>query len=69
MATGDPANLYHTCVENRISMCGFIPACIVMQALLRETPHLAPSLVDYCNSASTNGDTSRVVGYAGVLLD
>ena len=50
-------------------MCGFLPACITMQALLELTPSLKPELVDYSNSAKASGDTSRVVGYAGVLLD
>ncbi len=69
MCTGDPRNLYDTCVQNDISMCGFIPACIIMQVLLKLSPTLEPELVDYCNSAKATGDTSRVVGYAGVLLD
>ena len=57
------------CVQNDISMCGFIAACIIMQALLKLSPTLEPQLVDYCNSAKATGDTSRVVGYAGMLLD
>ena len=69
MRTGDPRVLYQTCVEHKISMCGFIPACIIMQTLRRQSSALEPELVDYCNSGKTSGDMSRVVGYAGMLLD
>ncbi len=69
MCTGEPRKLYDICLRHDISMCGFIPACIIMQALLRLDPQLRPELVDYSNSANASGDTSRVVGYAGVLLD
>ncbi len=69
MCSGDPKKLYDTCINNDISMCGMIPACIIMRALLEQSPALRPQLIDYCNSASTTGDESSVVGYAGVLLD
>jgi AmmeMemoRadiSam system protein B len=68
MLTGDPRRLFDTCTSNDISMCGLIPAVAVMQALQIETPTLQPRLVDYSNSAAASGDTSRVVGYAGVVI-
>lgn len=68
MRTGDPAALHQTCEKNRISMCGVIPAVTIMQALQHATPKLSPELVDYTTSAAASGDTSRVVGYAGVVI-
>jgi len=68
MRTGDPAALHQTCEKHRISMCGVIPAVTIMQALQHATPKLSPELVDYTTSAAASGDTSRVVGYAGVVI-
>jgi AmmeMemoRadiSam system protein B len=68
MQTGDPRQLYETCVRNDISMCGLLPAVVIMQALQLETPVIVPRLVDYTNSAAASGDRSRVVGYAGVVI-
>jgi len=47
MCSGQPQRLAQVVVENRISMCGVIPALAVMQALQRQTPAIAPELVDY----------------------
>ncbi|MAE67177.1 MAG: hypothetical protein CMJ18_23195 [Phycisphaeraceae bacterium] len=69
MATGDPRRLYETCTVNQISMCGMVPACIIMQALAMSGDTPKPELIDYSNSAAASGDTSRVVGYAGVVMD
>jgi AmmeMemoRadiSam system protein B len=49
-------------------MCGLLPAVIVMESL-RELGQLRRSeRVAYDTSAAVNGDSSRVVGYAGMLL-
>jgi AmmeMemoRadiSam system protein B len=70
MLTGDPRKLYDTCTRNQISMCGMIPAVTIMQALLaRNGKPLKPELIDYTNSAQATGDTTSVVGYAGVVVD
>ncbi len=69
MCTGQPQELARVVSQNRISMCGVIPALAVMQALQVKTPVLAPELVDYCNSAAASGDVSRVVGYGGVVIE
>jgi AmmeMemoRadiSam system protein B len=64
----DPEDLYRTVRENRISMCGVLPAVIVLEAL-RQLGHLERChRVGYTTSAETSGDTSRVVGYAGMLF-
>jgi AmmeMemoRadiSam system protein B len=56
------------CDRSIISMCGLLPAIIVMETL-RELGQLKRcQRVDYATSADVSGDTSRVVGYAGVLL-
>ncbi len=68
MLTGHPQSLYNTCESHQISMCGMIPAVTVMQALAKTRP-MKLELVDYTNSAQATGDTSRVVGYAGVLIE
>jgi AmmeMemoRadiSam system radical SAM enzyme/AmmeMemoRadiSam system protein B/AmmeMemoRadiSam system protein A len=69
MKTGSPRQLYETCLQHDISMCGMLPAVTVMQALLEGTPAIHPRLVDYTTSAAASGDTSRVVGYAGMVIE
>ncbi len=68
MLTGDARRLYEVVTQNKISMCGFRPAVAVMLALSRLGNEQPLQLVDYTNSAAVTGDTSSVVGYAGVLL-
>lgn len=68
MLTADPRKLYDTCEDHQISMCGLLPAVTVMQALAKEKP-VSLQLVDYTTSAAVTGDTSRVVGYVGVVIN
>jgi AmmeMemoRadiSam system protein B len=68
MTTGDSRRLYDTCIEHRISMCGMVPATIVMEALRQTTPAIVPQLIDHTHSGVTSGDNTRVVGYAGVVI-
>lgn len=63
----DPEGLYHTVREGRISMCGVVPA-VVMLAAARVLGASQASLVEYGNSGEVNGDQSSVVGYAGVVI-
>ncbi len=65
--TGDPGELYDTVHRHRISMCGVIPAT-VMLAAARRLGGTAPHLVDYMTSGDTSGDRSAVVGYAGICV-
>jgi AmmeMemoRadiSam system protein B len=68
METLDIERFYKTVTSQRISMCGLLPAVIVMETL-RELGQLKQTQrVGYATSAETSGDTSRVVGYAGMLL-
>ena len=68
MQTLDPARLFATVTEQRISMCGLYAAVIVMETLRRLDALQRFELVGYTTSAEASGDTSRCVGYAGVLL-
>ncbi len=63
----DPAGLYQTIVEERITMCGFIPATIALLASLQCGAKQA-RLVRYTDSGEVSGDTEQVVGYAGVII-
>ena len=64
----DPARLFDTVQQNRISMCGVLPAVLVMETLKRLDRLNRIESVGYATSAEASGDTNRVVGYAGALL-
>ncbi len=64
----DPARLYQTVTNNRISMCGMLPAVLVMETLRRLDLLTECRPVGYATSAEVSGDTQRVVGYAGMLF-
>jgi AmmeMemoRadiSam system protein B/AmmeMemoRadiSam system protein A len=65
----DSRLVYETVTENSISMCGVLPAVIVLQTL-RLLGRLSTAVrVSYGTSADVSGDTSRVVGYAGMLFN
>jgi AmmeMemoRadiSam system radical SAM enzyme/AmmeMemoRadiSam system protein B/uncharacterized protein (TIGR00296 family) len=68
METMSPAKLYETVRSQNISMCGVLPAVIVMTALESLGQLKQAVRTGYSTSAETSGDTSRVVGYAGMLL-
>ena len=68
MLTGDPKKLIEVCGENRISMCGLVPAAIIMQTLINLGESFSVEEISYDNSASKGGDPNRVVGYAGVVF-
>ena len=64
----DPEKLLDTCVDNRISMCGVVPAVMVMEAVKQGNGLKKVERIAYGTSADTSGDKSRVVGYCGMLL-
>jgi AmmeMemoRadiSam system protein B/AmmeMemoRadiSam system protein A len=68
LETRDPETLYRTVRDNHISMCGMLPACIVLECLRQLGPLTRAEKVAYGTSADVSGDTSRVVGYAGMLF-
>jgi AmmeMemoRadiSam system protein B len=64
----DPVELHETVTAHNISMCGVLPAVIVLQTLrLLDRLHKAER-TGYATSADVTGDSSRVVGYAGMLF-
>jgi AmmeMemoRadiSam system protein B len=64
----NPGHALRTVHEQRISMCGIIPAVFVMETL-RMIDRLDRVIeVGYTTSAEASGDTSRVVGYAGLIF-
>jgi len=65
---GDAAELYQTVNQHNISMCGVLPAVIVLETLRELGLSIAGKRVGYATSADTTGDPSRVVGYAGMLF-
>jgi AmmeMemoRadiSam system protein B len=64
----DPAELYQTVRANHISMCGVLPAVIVLETLRQLGRISAIERAGYATSAEVSGDTSRVVGYCGLVL-
>jgi AmmeMemoRadiSam system protein B len=64
----DAEELLTTCGKHNISMCGVLPAAIVLETL-RELGQLnSVEKVAYATSADVSGDKSRVVGYAAAIL-
>jgi AmmeMemoRadiSam system protein B len=64
----DPADVYKTVVGQGISMCGVLPAIIVMEAVRQLSGLKQARRVAYATSADATGDTSRVVGYCGMMF-
>jgi AmmeMemoRadiSam system radical SAM enzyme/AmmeMemoRadiSam system protein B/AmmeMemoRadiSam system protein A len=64
----DPELLLRTVREHNISMCGVLPAVIVLETLRQLGGLTEIQRVGYATSAEVSGDTSRVVGYAGMLV-
>ena len=64
----DPAGVYETVTENQISMCGLLPAVIILETLRLLGGVTKTERVGYATSADVSGDKSRVVGYAGMLF-
>jgi len=62
------AQALHEVVEReRISMCGYIPATVMLCAA-RELSATRAVLTGYATSGDANGDDRSVVGYAGALV-
>jgi MEMO1 family protein len=63
----DPEGLYETVRRERISMCGVLPAT-VMLAAAKLLGAGSARLVKYTTSGEVSGDYESVVGYAGVVV-
>ncbi|MFM7072859.1 MAG: AmmeMemoRadiSam system protein B [Planctomycetota bacterium] len=64
----DPERLLRTVRDHNISMCGVLPAVIVLETLRQLGGLSETQRVGYSTSAEVSGDASRVVGYAGMLV-
>lgn len=63
----DPEGLYNTVKKENISMCGYLPATVMLFAV-NELGAREASLVKYTTSGEVSGDYEQVVGYAGVII-
>lgn len=63
----DPRGLYDVVHRENITMCGIIPATVMLVAAL-ELGASRAELVSYGNSGDVNGDMEQVVGYAGLMV-
>ena len=63
----DPEGLFTTVQSEGISMCGFLPATALLFAAVRAGITEA-RVVARRDSGDETGDTSSVVGYAGIIL-
>ncbi len=63
----DPAGLYEVVRKEKISMCGFVPATVMLVAA-REMGAKAAELVRYGHSGEVTGDDDQVVGYAAIRV-
>lgn len=64
----DAENVLQTVVGHGISMCGVLPAVMIMEAVKQTAGLKKATRVDYATSADVSGDKSRVVGYCGMLF-
>jgi AmmeMemoRadiSam system protein B len=63
----DARRLHDTVRRERITMCGVVPATVMLFAA-RELGATSARLVRYANSGDVSGDHDSVVGYAGVVV-
>ena len=64
----DAEGLYATVRRNDITMCGVVPATVVVVAA-RALGATRATLVRYGHSGEVTGDDDRVVAYAGVTIE
>ena len=64
----DAQRLYDTVVSQRISMCGMLPAVLVMETLRQLGSLNRYDPVGYATSGDASGDRRQVVGYAAGLF-
>ena len=67
MVAMDPVGLLRVCREQRITMCGAVPAAVLLFAAAAMGAATV-RLVRYATSGEVNGDLSRVVGYAALTV-
>ncbi len=67
MLAMDARSLYDSVRNQNISMCGYIPAVILIQAV-KTLGSSKAELIEYTTSARASGDFSSVVGYCGMVF-
>ncbi len=68
MTSFDPERLFRVVAEQQISMCGVLAVVTLLEAARALGAHHC-ELVRYSHSGEKSGDNSRVVGYAGLLIN
>lgn len=63
----NPEGLYNIVRKEKISMCGYLPATIMLYAA-KSLGAKEARLVKYATSGDVSGDYESVVGYAGVII-
>lgn len=63
----DPKGLYETVIANSITMCGFIPAAIMLYAL-KKLGATKANLIEQTNSYKVSKNADYIVGYAGIII-
>jgi AmmeMemoRadiSam system protein B len=63
----DAEGLYETVMKERISMCGVLPATVMLSAAKILGANSA-RLIKYATSGEVSGDYDSVVGYAGIVV-
>jgi len=63
----DPEGLYNTVLNQRISMCGFIPTTVMLQTT-KLLGAKEVQIIKYATSAEVSRDYDKVVGYLGAII-
>ncbi len=63
----NPRGLYDKVIEHDITMCGFIPASIMLN-VAKMAGRTKSELIGYTNSGDVTGDYSSVVGYSSIVI-
>ncbi len=63
----DPAKLLQVVRQKEITMCGYAPSAVMLTAVKKLGARKA-ELVKYMTSGDVTGDTTSVVGYAGIIV-
>ena len=63
----DAQGFFETVRNNGITMCGVLPVVLTLLIALDRGATQA-ELVHYTDSGEASGDTTRVVGYAGLIV-
>jgi len=67
MLSLDPEGLFETVRKEQISMCGYLPATIMLFAA-KLLGARGAKLIKYATSGDVSGDYDAVVGYAGIIV-